>query len=173
MKTIVNQTTGAAVLTINSELTSTDVMEAVTKDGGTMSRTSAKELLYGRKTESCGYVVQDSDVATVATDVPADGAVVATATPAEVVDTKTVASVAAPKAKTSNRKQRKYVPGAKVAELPQNGRLYVKLVELVKNTPTGVTVEEMYAAFPEEKKSTIQNEIWRVKKMDVVQLIVG
>lgn len=175
MKFITNAMTSKRVLEINSEVTSTDVIMAVEKDGGMISRTSAKELLYGRTAKTCGYTVTDDTVtekpveATLATTA-AEQAVAAIEAGAPTIAIDSVPAVEK-SVKKSGRMIRRYIPGPKLADLVQSGRLYVKLVAMVVAKPEGVTIDEMYAAFPDEKQNTIQNEIWRVKKAEIVELV--
>lgn len=178
MKYITNEKTGAKVLAITAEVTSTDVMEAVEKDSGTISRTSAKELLYERTTRTCGYTVTNDDVAPAAVVAPTVESVVAQveaagATSAEIAPVAAVAAVEKP-AKKSGRVVRKYVVEADAVPVPQNGRMYVKMVDLIKASgDVGMTIEQLYAAFPDVKQNTIQNEIWRAKVSKYVTLVKG
>lgn len=167
MKYITNETTGTKVLEITAEVTSTDVMEAVEKDGGTISRTSAKELLYERTTRTCGYTItNDAVVATPAVAVVVEQPVVATPDVTAPVVEKPVT------AKKSGRTVRKYIVEAGSVVVPQNGRLYVKMVELIKESgDAGMTIEQLYAAFPDVKQNTVQNEIWRAKVSKYVTLV--
>lgn len=166
MKFITNAMTNKRVLEINSEVTSTDVIMAVEKDGGMISRTSAKELLYGRTAKTCGYTVTDDAV----TEKPVEATLATTAAEQAVAAIDSVPAVEK-SVKKSGRMIRRYIPGPKLADLVQSGRLCVKLVAMVVAKPEGVTIEEMYAAFPDEKQNTIQNEIWRVKKAEIVELV--
>lgn len=172
MKYITNETTGTKVLAITAEVTSTDVMEAVEKDNGTISRTSAKELLYERTTRTCGYTVTNDDV--VATPAPAvDTTPVAPGAPTSVAEVEVVAkTVKTVVAKKSGRTVRKYVVEADAVTAPQNGRLYVKMVDLIKASgDAGMTIDQLYAAFPDVKQNTVQNEIWRAKISKYVTLV--